>query len=305
MHAEDYRQIIAACFPKLAIERCQPIAQGWDSVAVAVNGELIFRFPKRRDVEPQYQIELRLLPALATKLSIENEELRMPTQCSIPDVAFFWPGGDTYPGSFIGHHLIDGTQLTSVHLTPEHTVGIAQQLGQFLSALHRFPIEQATQLGVPASDEASWRQHYQDQFEQIQSRVLPLLAPAAQARIVRDWQAFLADETHFRVALIHHDLAGEHILYQPTRGMITGIIDWGDAAIGDPAIDFTGLLDAYGEDFTERVLSHYQGDMDASFRDRMRFYHGVIPLNSVLFGLATGQAEYVREGLAEIARLTR
>jgi aminoglycoside 2''-phosphotransferase len=286
---EDYQQIIAACFPELAIKRCQPVAQGWDSVAVAVNNAIIFRFPKRRDVEPQYQFELRLLPALAGALPLP-----------IPDVAFFWPGGAAHPGIFIGHHLIHGVQLTAEYLTPEHTTSIAQQLGQFLSALHRFPAEQAIRLGVPAGDEASWRRHYQDQFEQIQSRVLPLLDNIVRARITRDWQAFLADQTHFRVALIHHDLADEHMLYDPARGTISGIIDWGDAAIGDPAIDFTGLLAAYGQDFTERVLLHYQGEVDASFRDRMRFYRGAMPLNTVLFGLSTGQTDYVRQGRKEL-----
>jgi aminoglycoside 2''-phosphotransferase len=289
MSTENYQQIIAACFPDLAIRRCQPIAEGWDSVAVAVNDDLIFRFPKRRDVEPQYQVERRLLPVLAGALPV-------------PDVAFFWPGGVGYPGIFIGHHLIEGAPLTGEHLTPEHSTGIVQQIGQFLSTLHSFPIDQASQLGVPAGDQTTWRQRYQDQYRQIESRVLPLLDEAAQARIVRNWQAFLADTTPFAVALIHHDLADEHILYDSARGTISGIIDWGDTAIGDPAIDFTGLLAAYGEAFVERVLACYQGAVDASFRQRMRFYRGVMPLNTVLFGLDTGQEEFVQQGLEEIAR---
>ena len=82
MLTKDYQQIIAACFPDLAIERCRPIAEGWDSVAVAVNDQLIFRFPKRCDIEPQYQIERLLLPALAGALPLP-----------VPDVAFFWLGG--------------------------------------------------------------------------------------------------------------------------------------------------------------------------------------------------------------------
>jgi aminoglycoside 2''-phosphotransferase len=305
MFTKDYGQIIAACFPELVIVSCDVHSQGWDSVAVVVNNALIFRFPKRPDVEPQYQIERRLLPALATKLRIENAELRMTTQFSIPDVAFFWPSGTIYPSCFIGHHLIEGVPLNAQHLTPNHVDTIARQLGEFLSVLHRFPINQATRLGVPTFDEAGWRVRYQDQFAQIQSQVLPLLDEVARARIMRDWQAFLADKTHFQVALIHHDLADEHILYDPARGAISGIIDWGDTAIGDPAIDFTGLLAAYGEDFTERVLAHYQGQVDASFRDRMRFYRGVMPLNTVLFGMNTAQEEYVREGLAEYIRYER
>jgi aminoglycoside 2''-phosphotransferase len=291
MFIEDYRQIIAARFPNLALASCNVHSQGWDSVAVVVNDALIFRFPKRRDVEPQYQIERRLLPTLSNVLPLP-----------IPDVAFFWPGSDAYPGSFIGHHLIKGVQLATEHLTPEHTTSVAQQLGQFLSALHRFPIEQAAQLGVPTFDEAGWRQRYQNQYAQIQARVLPLLDEVAQARIMRDWQTFLAGTTRFQVALIHHDLADEHILYDPARGAISGIIDWGDVAIGDPAIDFTGLLAAYGKDFTERVLAHYQGEVDTSFRNRIRFYQGVMPLNTVLFGLDTAQEEFVRKGLEKIAR---
>ncbi len=286
MHAEDYRQIIAACFPELAIERCRPVAQGWDSVAVAVDDRLIFRFPKRGDVEPQYQIERRLLPALAGALPLP-----------IPDVAFFWPGGTAYSGIFIGHHLIDGAQLTAEQLMLNQIDRIAHQLGQFLSALHRFPVEQSTQLGVPAGDRSAWRRRYQKHYQQIQSGVLPLLDQAARARIARDWLSFLDDDVRFTTTLIHHDLNGEHILYDPARGAISGIIDWGDTAIGDPAIDFAGLLDAYGEDFTERVLSRYQGAVDESFRRRMRFYCGAMPLNTVLFGLSTGQEEYVRQGL--------
>jgi aminoglycoside 2''-phosphotransferase len=289
MYAEGYRQIIVACFPELAITRCRPVAEGWDSVAVAVNDELIFRFPKRGDVEPQYQIERRLLPALAGALPLP-----------IPDVAFFWPGGTVHPNIFMGHHLVQGVPLAPEHLTPVHTDSIAQQLDQFLSALHRFPIDQASQLGVPTFDEMEWRRRYQDQFEQIQARVVALVDPQAQVRLRRNWQAFLNDDTRFSTTLIHHDLNAEHMLCDPAHGTITGIIDWGDTAIGDPAIDFTGLLAAYGEDFVERVLAHYWGDIDASFRNRMRFYRGAMPLNTVLFGLDTAQEEFVREGVQEL-----
>src|SRR4051794_40271875 len=109
MLAEDYQQIIATCFPKLIIHSCALHSQGWDSVAVAVNSQFIFRFPKRHEVEPQYQVERRLLPTLAGALPLP-----------IPDIAFFWPGGAAYQGIFIGHHLIDGAQLTAAHLTPNH-----------------------------------------------------------------------------------------------------------------------------------------------------------------------------------------
>ncbi|HEU5099288.1 MAG TPA: phosphotransferase [Roseiflexaceae bacterium] len=290
MSAEDYRQLISACFPDLTVEHCRLLGEGWDSVAIEVGRRLIVRFPKRPDVEPQYLIERQLLPALAGALPLP-----------IPDVALFWPGGDAYPHPFIGHHMIAGQPLSNEHLTPDRADGIARQLGQFLAALHQFPVEQAARLGLPTGDMAAWRRRYEDQYLQIERQILPLLASAAQARVAAEWQAFLSDRSEWRVALIHHDLAKEHILYDAERGAITGIIDWGDVAIGDPAIDFAGLLDAYGEEFVERVLAHYQGQIDTGFQKRMRFYWGAMPLNTVLFGLTTGQDAYVQEGLSIVS----
>jgi aminoglycoside 2''-phosphotransferase len=289
MLAEDYQQRISACFPLLAISSCAIHSEGWDSLAIVVNGEYIFRFPKRSDVEPQYQIERGLLPALAAALPLP-----------VPDVAFFWPGGTACPGCFIGHHLLEGVQLNARHLTPNHVDTIAGQLGRFLAALHRFQVDHATQLGVPGGDALSWRQRYHDQFEQIQLRVLPLLDQATRVRITHDWQAFLDDDARFPTTLIHHDLNSEHILYNPARGTLSGIIDWSDTAIGDPAIDFAGLLDNYGEDVVERVLTHYHRAVDLSFRQRVRFYCAAMPINVVLFGLDTGQEQLVREGLEEL-----
>ena len=54
-------------------------------MAVVVNDGLIFRFPKRRDVEPQYQIERGCCRA------------GRRAAAGVPDVAFIWPGGPAYP----------------------------------------------------------------------------------------------------------------------------------------------------------------------------------------------------------------
>jgi aminoglycoside 2''-phosphotransferase len=75
------------------------------------------------------------------------------------------------------------------------------------------------------------------------------------------------------------------------------VIDWGDATIGDPAIDFAGLLGDCGADFTERALAAYAGDVDTTFRNRMRFYLEAMPFNDILFGLATGDSELVTQGV--------
>ena len=47
-----------------------------------------------------------------------------------------------------------------------------------------------------------------------------------------------------RRALIHGDLGAEHVFVDD--GRISGVIDWGDAAIGDPALDHGRLLRDFG-----------------------------------------------------------
>ncbi|MBE2320793.1 phosphotransferase [Solirubrobacter sp. CPCC 204708] len=54
-----------------------------------------------------------------------------------------------------------------------------------------------------------------------------------------------------RLTFIHGDLGAEHVFADGDR--ITGIIDWGDAAIGDPAIDLGRLMRDFGTPGDERA----------------------------------------------------
>ena len=45
-----------------------------------------------------------------------------------------------------------------------------------------------------------------------------------------------------QTTLVHDDLGAEHILVDAARSSLTGIIDWGDMALHDPAWDFIGLV---------------------------------------------------------------
>lgn len=49
-----------------------------------------------------------------------------------------------------------------------------------------------------------------------------------------------SDQT--RQVLIHNDIKGEHILVDAESGQITGILDWADAGVGNPAVDIAGLV---------------------------------------------------------------
>jgi aminoglycoside 2''-phosphotransferase len=119
-----------------------------------------------------------------------------------------------------------------------------REIGAFLRELQAFPRDRAAALGVPSYTPESWRAFYRGFRAQCDARVGPLLNDDERAAVGRFWSSFLDDDANFRFtpALVHADLGPEHVLVVPDSGRLIGVIDFGDARVGDPAIDFTGLL---------------------------------------------------------------
>jgi aminoglycoside phosphotransferase (APT) family kinase protein len=62
--------------------------------------------------------------------------------------------------------------------------------------------------------------------------------------------------------------AAEHVLLNTDTQAITGVIDWSDASISDPVVDFVGLCHWGGAPFARAVLDAYDGDLSAPAHSR-------------------------------------
>jgi aminoglycoside phosphotransferase (APT) family kinase protein len=98
----------------------------------------------------------------------------------------------------------------------------------------------------------------------------------------------------FDPALVHSDLGPEHILCR--HGDISGVIDWGDARVGDPAIDYAWPLYGTNPAFAEALAAHE----DATLARRALFYHRLGPWHEVLYRLDEQRPELVASGLEGI-----
>jgi aminoglycoside phosphotransferase (APT) family kinase protein len=67
----------------------------------------------------------------------------------------------------------------------------------------------------------------------------------------------------FEPALVHGDLGPEHILHCGVE--LTGVIDWSDARVGDPAIDFAWRLHGTSAEFAAELLRSYVSADDGLF----------------------------------------
>jgi aminoglycoside phosphotransferase (APT) family kinase protein len=117
------------------------------------------------------------------------------------------------------------------------------------------------------------------------------------------WRSFLeagveaGEPGSIRTTFVHSDLAAEHILLDPATHQVTGIIDWSEISVGDPAIDFAGMFHWGGLDFLNAVLSHYRHHLDAGLRERARILAVARGIGDIVFGREMHRPEYIDAGV--------
>lgn len=291
----SYLALLALCAPDLEVRSWRPLQQGWDSVTLLVDDALIVRFARRPDVALRLAREARLLPALAGALPV-----------AIPRFAYVC-GNPTAPEGvrFVAYSALPGQPLSCealAALTVSQREQLATQLGAFLSALHAYPVAAAIAASILGGSASAWREEYADFYAEICQHVFPLLSAPEQRAVAHLWEGYLDTPANFAFtpALIHRDLGVEHILHDPATGALTGVIDWGDASIGDPAQDFTGIARALGHEFAARVLAHYAHPVDPTLWDRVTFYSRIIPFHEIRFGQYERDAAHIAAGLAAL-----
>jgi aminoglycoside phosphotransferase (APT) family kinase protein len=260
--------------PALRAERITTIESGWDSVVYEVDEDWIFRFPRRAGVAERIRVEAALLPELAPTL---------PAPVPRFDVAVF---GEV---SFVGYRKLPGEPLVHGFDEPE----LGRRLGAFIAAVHRFPTARAVDLGVPSPE---WLGELRAFVATLEERVVPLLYGPEVARARRLFDDFLGGGGDFDQVLLHADLGPEHVLHRGSE--LTGVLDWSDARIGDPALDLAWTLHGSGPAFADALLTAYGGD--PALGERGRFYHRLGPWHEVLYGQDANRPELVRSGLEGI-----
>lgn len=285
---KKYQSAIEKNFSALKVESIKYLSEGWDSVACLVNQNLIFRFPKREEVERSLKIEITLLPELAP---------RLPRP--IPNFKYIGkPSRNNFDYTFVGYEMLEGWLEEDWPEEIEEAEWWRPQLGEFVTVLHQFPVEAARELGVRnmaltgiEETPANWHEMFEEFYGLVRTRIFPLLEDDPQDAVADYFEAFLDDEACFKFepVLLHGDLDSTHILLDLEKRQINGIIDFGDVAIGDPAFDIS-----------EKVLPYYGGKMDETYLKRRHFYDHLGGYISVIFGQGHNDPALIEYGVNEI-----
>jgi IMP dehydrogenase/GMP reductase len=212
---EAYLPRIRQIAPGLVIETVTLNADGMANEVVIVNGEVAFRFAKGEFGVQSLRRELQALAALPAGLAV-----------AIPQP--FYTGEDVMAYRFLPGEALTRHRLLG--LPPARQQTIASQLGEFLQVMHAMQDPALSATAAPVDVE-----RFRSQHERARQVVYPLLLPH-QVAWAEQVYGFLDQPEAFEYtpALIHGDLAPYHILYDPDRQRLSGVIDFGVAGLGDP-----------------------------------------------------------------------
>lgn len=283
---EGAGQLIERQFPELAPARLEPLGVGWDNTAYRVNGQWVFRFPRRRIAVGLLENEGRILPRLAPYLPL-----------SIPRPVWHGHPDDRFPYPFAGYALLPGTTACAVAWTPEERQRNAAPLGSFLSTLHGIPVDDEA-LALGPRDELA-RADLRKRAPMILERLaqVELDEPEIDGAAVRGWVSRLVETPPWtrRPCWVHGDLYARHLLVDEHH-TVSGVLDWGDVHLGDPAIDLTLAFTFLPPEARGDFRAAY-GEIDEATWDRARFrafHYGVALLQ---YGRSEADEAIARVGL--------
>lgn len=270
MTIEGAKKIIEEQFPQLKPVQISELGEGFDNTVYMVNGVYVFRFPRKEIAVELLKIENKLLPLLVNDLNIK-----------IPEPIFIGQPTEDYKWPFTGYHHVPGEAPGT--LSEEVRNQSAKLLGLFFKKLHAFPIKQAEKLGVP-----------HDRFERMnlvkrKEMLLEKIKKAEELQLMEEahsalecLNSFIGVQVENTLTLVHGDCHIRNILVDE-KGVISGIIDWGDTHIGNPAIDLSIAYSFLTQSGRELFFQEY-GEVSPEIKEAARFFALYVSVVLLLYG---------------------
>ncbi|MFC2947460.1 macrolide 2'-phosphotransferase [Virgibacillus sediminis] len=242
----------------------------------------VLRIPRRPDVLPQAAKEKKILDLVVPHLSVAAPE---------------W---EIFSNELIAYKLLSGFPVGTIDpeekayiwAIDEENVPIIyhETLARSMVSIHRISQEQAAEAGMQAYTAEEVRSNTQKRMERVKENY------EIDEKLWSRWQEWLHNDAFWpeRTAVIHGDLHPGHILIDDTS-RVTGLIDWTEARVDDPATDFVSHYMAFGEDALERLIEAYEkagGYVWSSMGEHIKELQTVYPVTVAEFAERSGSEEF-------------
>ena len=256
------------------------IIGGWSSWTFDIGGEYILRIARTDEIAQCHRKEARLLPVLADAVEFEvPAPIRTGTHRGYEYMLYRKLAGRAFDA---------GDDLAT--------------LGRTLQQLHGFDPSTAASLTGGDASPAAWQQRYQQIWEWVDVDVMPHLDAALQQQVASRYRRMMKSVEDMVPTFVHADLGTEHILVNDRNGEVRAIIDFETATVGDPAIDFVGILASLGRDATTEVMAAYGSHIPW---DRLHFYWWMGSVHAVKYGVEQNDRGIIADGIAGLRKRMR
>lgn len=217
--ADLVRRLIASQFPAWADLQVRPVEPGgWDNRTFRLGETMAVRLPSARRYAAAVEKEQRWLPWLAP---------RLPQP--IPAPLGFGQPGEGYPWPWSVNAWLAGEPADLPHSA---NVALAHDLGRFLHALQRIDDAEGPAAGAHSffrgGPLATYDAETRNAIDALGTRIDGAGATAV-------WEAAMTKAWDRPPVWVHGDVAPGNLLV--ADGRLAGVIDFGQACVGDPACD--------------------------------------------------------------------
>jgi aminoglycoside 2''-phosphotransferase len=276
MKVNQLIDIVKRTHPYIQINEVQTNINGWDNDILLLNNNIVFRFPKSKGIAAKVKDEV----ALMNQLQLKNPLVQIPKyECVYLDGVF----------RGVRYEYLDGESLSDLEVINTLKPQNAEIIGDFLTKLHSIDL---TKLKDTKIISIHTKEYWEDLYNSVETLVYPYLKLPQKTEINNLFKNFFSNSIFLtpKKVLIHGDLTIANILFQKDKGLVSGIIDFTDAQIGDPAFDFAGLYWSFGPDFTNKVLSFYQVKDKESILNRVQSFYGLQTIfHNLLYAIKENQ----------------
>ncbi|MFC8688936.1 macrolide 2'-phosphotransferase MphJ [Brevibacillus porteri] len=242
----------------------------------------VLRQPRRDDVVETARYEKKVLDLVAKHLRVE-----------VPD----W---QVHTSEFIAYPILSGTPMATInmetknyewYLNPESLPELCiQTWAEALVELHSIHHDLARDAGIRVKQPSEARASLREKMNEVK-RVF-----GVSGALWDRWQKWLADDTFWPThsVLVHGDLHPGHILVDE-NGKVTGLLDWTEAEVADPATDFTVFYMLFGDSGLADFIKRYEkagGRVWPRMHEHIAEMTSVYPVILATFALKSGLEEF-------------
>ncbi|MFC3041717.1 macrolide 2'-phosphotransferase [Virgibacillus xinjiangensis] len=242
----------------------------------------VLRIPRRADVIAHAVREKKTLDLVSPHLSVSAPKWEV---FSDELIAY-----KILPGIPAG--TVDPEKKSYVWEIDEENVPIIyhETLARAMASLHQINRQYMEEAGMHTFSISEIRDNMRHRIEKVEEDY------GVAEELWNRWQAWLNNDSLWpeSTALVHGDLHPGHILIDHTS-RVTGLIDWTEARVDDPATDFVAHYMAFGEDALNRLIEAYDkagGYVWPFMAEHVKELQAAYPVTVAEFAERSGSGEF-------------